>query len=127
VSDVFDRPVFARARRLCLSYPDTKETSSWGHPNFRVGGKAFCTFEMIDGRPSFAFRLPTGEIEQVSTSAQGFVTPYGRGCWATLWVDGDVDWSRVKTLIDLSYRTVANKRMLRTLDGSTVTPRRRNR
>jgi len=59
---LFDRPVFSRARQVCLAFPETVERSSWGHPNFRAGTKTFCAFEMIQGRPSIAFRLDRGEV-----------------------------------------------------------------
>jgi len=31
----------ARLRSLCLSLPETSETASWGHPNFKAGKKTF--------------------------------------------------------------------------------------
>ena len=32
-------PLLARMREICLGLPGSKETSTWGHPNFRVGDK----------------------------------------------------------------------------------------
>jgi predicted DNA-binding protein (MmcQ/YjbR family) len=115
-SDIFKRPAFARARRLCLALPETTETSSWGHPNFRAGGKTFCALEVIRGRPSIAFRLPPDDVTKVVELFDGFATPYGKARWASVWVDQKVDWTRVARLIEVSYRTVANKRMLQALD-----------
>src|SRR5687767_13328832 len=43
VTNVFQRAVFAHARRLCLAFPETAETASWSHPNCRAGKKTFCT------------------------------------------------------------------------------------
>jgi predicted DNA-binding protein (MmcQ/YjbR family) len=110
--DVFARPVFARARRLCLAMPETTEKSSWGHPNFRAGDRTFCAFEMIKGRPSLAFKMPAAEIERLLVREDAFATPYGRGRWISLWMDGQVDWAVVRQCVDSSYRTVAKKRML---------------
>ena len=31
--------ILQRLRLLCLSFPETSERSSWGHPNFRAGRK----------------------------------------------------------------------------------------
>ena len=48
-------PVVEKLRALCLSFPETSETSSWGHPNFRAGKRTFAAFERVKGRPSIAF------------------------------------------------------------------------
>ena len=125
--DIFERPVFARARRLCLQLPEAIEKVSWGHPTFRAGRKTFCAFEMIAGRPSIAFRLPRDEVEALlrdhssekvqkrgaaaHSHGQFFLTPYGRGLWASVWVDGAVNWKLIAALVDASYRTVATRRL----------------
>ena len=119
------RPVIQRLRDLCLALPGTSERSSWGHPNFRAGKKIFAAFEIIDGRPSIAFRLPPGEVEELVRGKEFFVTPYGRGLWASMWVDGRVTWKLVDRLLRDSYRVVALKRMLAALDNSR--PARKNK
>jgi predicted DNA-binding protein (MmcQ/YjbR family) len=125
MNDPFNRPLYARARRLCLALPETSEKSAWGHPNFRVGTKTFCAFELIKGRPSVAFRLPADAVDDVLAN-EGFATPYGRGLWASVWIDGRIDWKRLQALVELSYRTVAPKRALRAVDalsaGSPLSP-----
>jgi predicted DNA-binding protein (MmcQ/YjbR family) len=112
MSDVFERPIYTRLRRLCLALPATSEKTAWGHPNFRVGAKTFCAFEVIRGRPSVAFRLPSAAVVELIATA-GFATPYGRGVWASVWLDGRVDWKRMRALVDVSYRTMAPKRLAR--------------
>jgi predicted DNA-binding protein (MmcQ/YjbR family) len=112
VTDIFGQKVFARLRRLCLAFPETAETTSWGHPNFRAGEKTFCAFEIIGGRPSIAFRLAPGDVERTSRRKHFFATPYGRGLWVSRWVDVGLDWGVVATLLEQSYRLVANKRIL---------------
>jgi predicted DNA-binding protein (MmcQ/YjbR family) len=109
------RPVVQRLRALCLKLPETSERDSWGHPNFRAGTKTFAVFEVIKGRPSIGFRLPPDDVEQLLRDKQFFPTPYGRALWASLWVDGAVDWKLVSRLLEQSYRTVALKRMLAAL------------
>jgi predicted DNA-binding protein (MmcQ/YjbR family) len=113
----FERPVFARARRLCLAFPETIETPSWGHPNFRAGKKTFCAFEMLSGRPSIAFRLSPRDVDLAHRRKNFFATPYGRGLWVSVRVDGAIDWKLIASLLERSYRLVANKRMLRALDS----------
>jgi predicted DNA-binding protein (MmcQ/YjbR family) len=109
-------PALEKLRRLCLSLPETSEKSSWGHPNFIAGKRTFVTYEVIDGRPSIAFRLPA-DASRMLTRGQFFATPYGRGQWVSVWVDGAVDWILVTDLVHRSYRIVALKRMLSALDG----------
>ena len=118
MKDVFQRPVFARVRRLCLAFPEAAERSSWGHPNFRAGKKTFCALEIADGRPSIAFRLPPGDVDLLVRRNRFFATPYGRGQWASLWMDAAVNWNLVERLLQRSYRQVANQRMIRLLDAS---------
>jgi predicted DNA-binding protein (MmcQ/YjbR family) len=103
VTRPFDRPVFARARRMCLAFPRAVETSSWGHPNFRAGKKTFCAFEMIKGRPSIAIRVSPADYDLVLRRKQFFATPYGRGQWASVWVDGAVDWTLVERLLQRGH------------------------
>ena len=109
-----------RLRTLCLAYPETSETASWGHPNFRAGKKTFVAFESIKGRPSIAFRLTSPEVERLLARQQFFVTPYGRGQWVSLWAEGAIDWKAVTALVDRSYRLVAQKRMIAALDAARV-------
>ncbi len=105
------RPVFARARRICLALPETSETSSHGHPNFQAGKKIFCAFEIQKSRPSIAVRLPFAEFAAQVAADLMFATPYGRGSWISVWVDGEVDWKELTALIGRAYNGIANKRM----------------
>jgi len=112
----FSRPVVGKLRALCLAFPETSETASWGHPNFRAGKRIFSTFEIVNGRPSIAFRLEAIDINRQLRDRNFFATPYGQGRWASMWVDGPVDWRLVARLVERSYRVVANKRMIAALD-----------
>jgi len=108
----FDRTVVRRLRKLCLSLPETTETASWGHPNFRAGRSTFVAFEVFNARPSIAFRLDPVNIRLLLHQKQFFATPYGRGKWVSLRADGVVNWTHVAQLVDRSYRTVATERMV---------------
>jgi predicted DNA-binding protein (MmcQ/YjbR family) len=114
-SSAFERPVFARARRLCLSLPESSEKIAWGHPTFKAGQKMFCAFEIIKGRPSIAFRLPAKEAAVALKDVRCFASPYGRGLWVSVWVDGKVDQAQIGEFIERSYRTVATKRQIAAL------------
>src|SRR5436190_6332257 len=115
----FDRPVFTQLRRLCLAFPETTETSSWGHPSFRAGKTLFCAFELFAGRPSIAFRVTAADARRLARKRHFFATPYGRGVWVSRWVDVPFDPKLTATLIDRSYRQAAPKKLIRLLDSST--------
>ena len=117
MTDAFKRAVFARARRLCLALPESAEIVSWGHPNFRVGKKTFCTFETVGGRPSIAFRLSPADVDLMLRRKHFFPTPYGRGMWASLWMDAAIDWKLIASLVERSYRLLASKRLVSLLDA----------
>src|SRR5690349_16072140 len=94
----------ARFRAFCLGLPETSETFSWGHPNFRAGKKTFATVEWVKGRPSLAFKLGAKIAEEIDRqNPQAFLTPYGRREWLSVWIDGPVDWQLVRTLVVQSY------------------------
>jgi predicted DNA-binding protein (MmcQ/YjbR family) len=112
-----DEQTLATLRSLCLALPETSETASWNHPNFKAGKKTFVAFERVKGRASIAFRLEPGEVERVLQRRQFFETPYGRGLWASLWADGPIDWRAVQDLVERSYRVVALKRMVMALES----------
>jgi len=76
----------------------------------------FATFEIVKERPSIAFRLDTIDTDLLFRKKNFFATPYGQGRWISVWVDGRVDWRLVARLVERSYRTVANKRMITALD-----------
>lgn len=111
--------VLGNLRALCLALPETSERASWKHPNFLAGKKTFVTFELVHGRPSIAFRLDQADIERLARDKQFFVTPYGRGQWISIWADIPFDWSLVRDFVMQSYRLVALKRMIATLEGAT--------
>jgi predicted DNA-binding protein (MmcQ/YjbR family) len=109
------RPIVQKLRGLCLRFPETRETASWGHPNFRAGKRIFSAFEIVKGRPSIAFRLEAAEVDRLLRKKNFFATPYGGGRWVSVWVDGAIDWRLVARLLDRSYQVVANKRMIAAL------------
>ena len=107
-----------RIRRQCLSFPESSEKASWGHPNFRAGKRTFVTFEWIKSRPSIAFRLNSSDVDFLLRQKAFFVTPYGQGRWVSVWADGAVNQDLVKRLVEHSYRLVALKRMIAALNGT---------
>ena len=123
--------VLQRLRGLCLALPESSETGSWGHPNFRAGKRTFAAFEWIKGRPSIAFRLNATDIDLLLRRRRFFMTPYGRGQWVSVWADRPLNWGLVARLLQRGYRIVALARMIAALGNSpevcdTVPMRRRS-
>ena len=116
-----------RVRERCLALPETRETRSFGHPNFLAGAKTFVAFERIAGRPSIAFRQPPGELDSWCSTPGFFATPYGRGVWVSLWADRRIAWPTIARLVEGAYREVALKRMIAALHSNARrrTPRAR--
>lgn len=111
-----------RVRTVCLGFPETTETGSWGHPTFRAGEKAFAALENVDGRPSIAFKLRACDVPAAARKAI-FATPYGRGLWVSVWAETSLDWRTVGDMLELSYRATANRRMLKALDVARAATR----
>ena len=106
-----------RLRAYCLSLPETTETDSWGHPNFRAGKRTFAAFEWIKGRPSIAVRLGADEADAFLLGYGGsFAPPYGRGQWVGVWADETLDWCLLQDILERGYRSVALKRMITALE-----------
>ena len=114
-----DDSTLDRFRRLCLDLPETVETGSWGHPNFRAGKRTFAAFEWITDRPCVAVRLGADEIESLLLQHKDFfATPYGRGRWVSAWADVSIDWALWAALLERAYRQVALQRMINALDDA---------
>ena len=112
-----EEALIQRLRDLCLGLPETSETHSWNHPNFRAGKRTFVAFERIDQTPTFAFRLPPSAVAKLLEQDDFFSPPYGRGQWVSLHAQGNIDWEKVENLVRHAYRTVALKRMIKELDS----------
>src|SRR5687767_13871867 len=96
-----------RLRELCLALPGVTETASFGHPNFRVGKKAFVTYEVVKERPSIAFRMAPDEVREYLQVKGFFATPYGKGQWVSLHSDRRISWRRVALLARRAHALVA--------------------
>jgi predicted DNA-binding protein (MmcQ/YjbR family) len=106
--------ILERLRRTCLALPGTLEVTAWGHPNFKVGKKAFAVFEQYKGEWAIAVKAERAHQQfLVAEDERFYITPYaGKYGWVSLKVGTSVDWDLVKDLVTQSYRLVAPKRLL---------------
>lgn len=48
--------VLSRLRETCLSLPEVRETTKWGHPTFEAGKKMFAVLDCYEDGACIAFR-----------------------------------------------------------------------
>jgi len=76
-----DAGILEKLRRICLALPDTAEALSWGHPNFRVRNKIFCSIGDYKGVCSISFKV--GKVIQgvLPRGSPVFQDPLCRPTW----------------------------------------------
>src|SRR5258706_8271656 len=109
---VTEAQLLPRFRRICLRLPGTTETTSWGHPTFKAGGKTFCVLERYKGHLTMCFRLSIPDAVATLASPRFLETPYvGKKGGVSLIVDTTPDWSEVEELVLKSYCESAPDRL----------------
>jgi hypothetical protein len=131
-SSSFDT-MLKRLRAICLALPGTFEEAAWIGTRWVVRDKNFAHLVPIAGGKPDAYAMASGEtdcnvltirvademFEAVSTAGPR----YFAAVWGTTWGDkvagiklderddlGDLDWDRVKWLIEASYQLFAPKK-----------------
>jgi predicted DNA-binding protein (MmcQ/YjbR family) len=113
-------PIYTKVREICLSFPDTKETMTWGKPHFRVGEKIFAGFHEEAGKPTIGFKLEMAHADEAVKYPRFTRAPFvGHKGWVSMDATGVTDWEKVRALIFESYRLIAPKRSLaKHMEGS---------
>lgn len=115
----------AQLRKICLALPGATEVGAWGTSTFRCG-KIFAMYSDAKdhhhsgGRPGVWLKAAPGNQELMVRDRPDrfFVPPYvGPGGWIGVRLDRRVSWKEVALLVEESWRLIAPKRLLRTLDG----------
>jgi predicted DNA-binding protein (MmcQ/YjbR family) len=115
--------------RMCLALPETERSVRGDHADFRVRGKVFAYYlnnHHGDGIVSVRCKAVLGEaVNRVSRDPERFYLPayIGPRGWFGLRLDRDrVDWGEVKNIVELSYRLVAPKTLVRAMGGADTKP-----
>ena len=106
-------------RQFGLGFPGAREDHPWGELVLKAKDKVF----VFLGRPgptlSFSVKLPrSGErlLDQPFAEPTGY--GLGKSGWVTLTLAGDeLDERELRALIEESYRAVAQKTLVKELDG----------
>lgn len=114
-----------RLRRAALHYPETTEDTPWGHPAFKVRGKAFVFMSGHEkerpGVVTLSLKLPHSRDLALDTG-HAEPTHYGLGKhgWVTLTITtaNNIPLDIVTAWIDESYRAIAPKALVRKLIAS---------
>ena len=119
-----------KLRKLALSYPETVEEFPWGHATAKVRGKSFA-FIVLDGdKFSISVKLPDSNFTALMLPfAQPTGYGLGRSGWVTARFEGreQIPLEMLEEWIDESYRAIAPKRVVATLDGPAPTIRKKAR
>lgn len=108
-----------RLRTRALKYPEATEDFPWGERAIKVRGKAFLFLRAEGSNVSFSVKLPHSAAEALELPyAQPTAYGLGKHGWVTAEVDGsrDAPVATFEAWLDESYRAVAPKKLLATLD-----------
>src|ERR1700691_3383505 len=132
VSETYEDPRLKKLSKLCLALPEAQRAVEGDHADFRVRGKVFAYFlddHHGNGIVSVCVKSQLGEhIDRAMREPSRFYLPayIGPRGWFGLRLDrGAINWSEVENIVELSYRLVAPKTLLRVLDAQVPTAGRR--
>jgi predicted DNA-binding protein (MmcQ/YjbR family) len=108
-NSVTEAQVLERMRAVCVSLTDAVETVTFGHPTFKVKGKAFAVLETYKGDLSICVKVGKTLQGAFLADARFYRTPYiGRHGWVSLKVHAaPLNWREIKSLISQSYESTA--------------------
>lgn len=110
----------AAIRRLALAYPNTREDHPWGETAFKVKDKAFIFLRCDEEGLSIGMKLPHSNSDALEHS---FCEPTHYGLGKSGWVTATfsptdkVPMNLLAQWIDESFRAVAPKTLVKTMDG----------
>lgn len=103
----------ARLRGMCARLPGAEESTSFGHPAFRVGKKTFAVLDEYHGVACLCFKVAPGLQRMLVEDARYFAAPYGaKHGWTCVRVDARTPWRDAAALVRESWRLCAPKRLL---------------
>jgi predicted DNA-binding protein (MmcQ/YjbR family) len=115
----------AALRAFALSYPEAVEEFPWDHTAIKVKGKMFLVLGGTDEFLSVTVKLPLTGKDALGLA---FASPTGYGLGKSGWVSAqfgqkdEIPVDMLREWIDESYRSIAPKRLVGTLDQAS--PRR---
>ena len=120
MTDAASAGAIERLKAVCLVLPEASEDyAGVGNPSFKVRDKIFAMQHPAqkpghENRPSLWLKAPRGFQEMIvgSDPKHFFVPPYvGQHGWVGIFLDIELDWELIASLIEDSYRMTAPKRL----------------
>ncbi|HET9286181.1 MAG TPA: MmcQ/YjbR family DNA-binding protein [Gaiella sp.] len=108
-----------KLRDLALGFPETHEAFPWDERVVKVRGKVFVFLGRRDGTDEPMITVKLVESHGHALSVEG-ARPTGYGLGKSGWVTvpvGEVPLAELRDWVEESYRIVAPKRLVATLDG----------
>ena len=113
------REVLDQLAVRCRALPETSQGEQFGSPVWKAGKKTFVCVHHDAGR--LQIQLWVGlEQQSLLTSDKRFSIPkyIGHNGWINLDVEKRINWSEVDSMLKISYRHFALKRMLKAMSGA---------
>jgi predicted DNA-binding protein (MmcQ/YjbR family) len=113
------RRIESKLREFALKFPEAYEEFPWGHSAMKVKKKAFLFMSTDEeGRFSISVKLPQSRDMAIDLP---FAEPTGYGLgrsgWVTAHLTDEKPLDLIKSWIDESYRAIAPKTLVKTLDA----------
>lgn len=118
-SVVAGHPLAEPLRAYALSLPEAYEDHPWGENVAKVGKKVFVFFGLTDADHPFGMTVKLPDSYDAAMSLPWAKNPgyrMDRGHWVWLQPPEDAPLDMLTEWIDESYRAVAPKRLVRSLD-----------
>ena len=114
-----------RLRAICAALPESLETKTFGHPTFQAGkGRTFVVLDDHEqpGLLCLVVKLDSAEQKARVDGVRVFPSRFGaKHGWTAVRVDADTDWDLAKDVVIRSFRSVALKRMIASLEAGKPT------
>jgi predicted DNA-binding protein (MmcQ/YjbR family) len=105
-----DEAVLRRLRRICLGFPETLETTTFGHPTFQRKSKTFAVLDSYRGERCICFKTIPPVRRSLSRTRAFFPAPYGAWHgWICARAAGRLGWRRLEKLLAMSHDLVGRK------------------
>ena len=101
----FDQAL-ARLRSECAGWPGVSETTSWGNPTFKAGGRTFAVLDRYRGEYCLFVHCAGDRRETLLAEDGWFAAPYDKKKQSLCRRLDGVDWDALRPILRASYEIV---------------------